>query len=169
MLLDRETSIAVWDRVYQTFHFCPSTNTSVVPFSIALPHVVYDICGTSKSRPDQFDQLITAAFIRCTLPGERLYAMDWQHSSFLFDPRIPEQMCLQYVEDTRCFSGGYHAFFPDYFPDGDYYFFIDEQFRFAYLSYPWRQEVWIAGEILIHEFAKIAPQLGWRKKEDFSQ
>lgn len=71
-----------------------------------------------------------------------------------------------YIEDARYFDGGYLAFFPTYYPDGAYYFFIDAQFRFGYLSHPWRQEVWIFGESLIAEFESIYKQFGWTVKED---
>ena len=165
MLLTDEQYRNVWDRVYDTLHFCPSVDTSVMPFIITAPHTVFDISHSEIISFEQFDHLITKAFIRCTAPGEQLYALDWQHSAFLFDPRDPEQMKSIYVEDPRYFGGGYDAIFPPYYPDGDYYFFIDEYFRFGYLSHPWRQEIWIFGENLIAEFENIYKQFGWTEKE----
>ena len=165
MLLTDEQYRNVWDRVYDAFRFTPSIDTAVTPFVIAVPHEVFDISGSDESNFEQFDHLITDAFIKCTSPGEQLYALDWHHSAFLFDPREPQQMESIYIEDSRYFGGGYHAFFPAYYPDGDYYFFIDKQFRFGYLSHPWRQEVWIFGEKLISEFESVYKKFGWTVKE----
>ncbi len=37
----------------------------------------------------EFTMKILAAFRRCTCPGERLLAIDWQHSWYYFDPHGP--------------------------------------------------------------------------------
>lgn len=166
MLLTDEQYRNVWDTVYDTLHFRPSIDTAVIPFVISMPHIVFDISRTKDFAFDGLENLITHAFIKCTVPGKQLYALDWQHAAFLFDPRDPQQMESIYIEDSRYFGGGYFAFFPAYYPDGDYYFFIDKQFRFGYLSHPWRQEVWLFGESLIAEFESIYKQFGWTVKED---
>ena len=166
MLLSNEEHEKVWDNVYAHLHFRPTIDTTVIPFVISEPHVVYDISKTNEVLLEPFHDLITNALIRCTPPGQQLYALEWHHCSFLFDPRDPQQMQSQYIKDSRHFGGGYHAFFPEYYPDGDYYFFLDTQFRFGYLGHPWRKEVWIFGNCLISEFDKIYKQLGWTVKED---
>lgn len=58
------------------------------------------------------------------------------------------------------------SYFPDFYPDGDYYFFIDTEFENGYLSHPWRQEVWIFGITLIDEIKKIAGILNWKIIKD---
>jgi len=113
---------------------------------------------------DAMDDLILSAFLNCTQPGERLYALDWQHSSFLFDLRADGEMESIYVQDPRYIGGGYYAHFPPFYPDGDYYFFIDEKLRFGYLAHPWRREVWIFGNALVEEFERIYRQLGWLRR-----
>lgn len=165
MLLSSDQHTQIWDRVYDELHFMPSVDPCVTPFVISAPHAVYAIRIADETHHARVAPLITRAFINCTVPGEKLYALDWQHSSFLFDPRDPRQMESEYVEDSRYFGGGYQAYFPPYLPDGDYYFFIDSQFRFGYLSHPWREEVWIFGDCLMAEFAKIHGQLGWTAKK----
>lgn len=164
MLLDDDHYKKVWEKVYHTFHFRPDVNVSVIPFTISQPYVVYDISEVD----DRFDdKAITNSFIRCLNSEEKMYALDWHHSCFLFDPRDPEQMKSFYVEDSNYHGGGYQAYFPSYYPDGDYYFFIDEKFRFGYLSHPWRKEIWIFGDCLIAEFDKLYRQFGWKIKESF--
>ena len=166
MLLSDEQYRKVWDKVDDTLHFCPSVDTRITPFAIAAPYKVYDIRSSEETAPDDIEQLITQTFINCTSPGEQLYALDWQHSAFLFDPRIPVTQKSVYLGEHPFLPGhGLYAHFPCYYPDGDYYFFIDEQFRFGYLSHPWREEIWIFGECLIAEFDKVYEYFGWTVKE----
>ena len=89
--------------------------------------------------------------------------MDWHHSAFLYDPRNLEEQQSFFVEDQRYVGGVYFAYFPSFYPDGDYYFFIDEQFRFGYLGHPWRREVWIFGEALLPRFEQVHQRVGWRR------
>ena len=35
--------------------------------------------------------------------------------------------------------------------------------RFGYLGHPWRKEIWVFGEKLLPEIARIAPALGWKR------
>ena len=113
---------------------------------------------------DQIEQ--TAPAVKMALrnaaaePGKRLYALDWQHSAFLYDPGKDEEQKSVRLEDE---NGEYWAEFPFYYPDGDYYFFLDEEFRFGYLGHPWRNEIWAFGEKLLPELERIAPALGWKK------
>ena len=60
-------------------------------------------------------------------------------------------------------SAKYFAYFPSFIPDGDYYFFIEENFEFGYLGHPWREEVWICGEALINKVEEVYQSLGWKK------
>lgn len=99
--------------------------------------------------------------INCA-PNAEWYALDWNHSAFRFDPRNKEEMKSVTIEDRRYFGGEYVAYFPDFYPDGDYYFFIDTKFENGYLGHPWRQEVWVFGITLIDEIKKIAGILNWK-------
>ena len=109
------------------------------------------------------NSLITNAFTKCTNPGECIYALDWQHSAFLYDPRNADEQQSVFVSDEKYMGGGYNAYFPGYYPDGDYYFFISEDFRFGYLTHPWREEAWVFGDELIKEFEGFYESIGWKK------
>ena len=109
------------------------------------------------------DSLVSKAFIKCTKPGERIFALDWHHSSFLYDPRNGDDQQSFFASDERYVGGGYYAYFSLYYPNGDYYFFISEDFRFGYLTHPWRKEVWVFGDELIKEFEKFYKSIGWIK------
>lgn len=167
MLLDDTQYNAVWNRVYNELHFKPGMNESV-PFVLEMPHRVYDISRMIGERLevlcDVLEDISKEIFARVTPEGGRVYALDWQHSAFLYDPRDPEEQKDFWVEDARYWGGGYNFYFPSFYPDGDYYFFIAEDFSFGFLGHPWRQEVWIFGEKLISEYEAVYKELGWTEK-----
>ena len=167
MLLNDEQERVVWDRVDKELHFfpnCSDRNQGALfpPFVIGKAHVVYGIENTDDDL-SKMKALITNSFMNCTKPGEHIFALDWQHSAFLFDPRKPEEQESVYVKDERYFGGGHNAYFPNYYPDGDYCFFISEDFRFGYLTHPWREEAWVFGDELIQEFESFYESIGWKK------
>lgn len=163
MVLESQEYDMVWDRIYDELHFEPSVDSRVVPFSISTDYVIYDISTMNETCVENTDDLIAQAFINCTKEGELLYALDWQHSGFQYNPRYDEEQKSIWVKNDLYMGGGYHAYFPSYYPDGDYYFFIDCDFRFGYLSHPWQRKVWIFGNCLIQEFENIESKLGWHK------
>ena len=168
MVLNDEQYKSVWDRVYKELKFSPcslgrSSISLFPPFEISSNHVIYDIENTNDDDNDGLEALIANAFIKCTKPNERIYALDWHHSAFLYDPRKSDEQKSIFVEDKRYSRGGYYAYFPGFYPDGDYYFFISEDFRFGYLTHPWRQEAWVFGDMLIEEFEKFYKSIGWKK------
>lgn len=159
----------VWDRVFTQLHFNPdsclrthSFHTNI-PFEIDDKFSVYGLEKMKDTHLDIMDYIIRNIFIDITKENERMYALDWEHSGFLYNPRNKEEQKSIWMKDDRYLGGGYNAYFPPFFPDADYYFFIDENFRFGYLGHPWRQEVWIFGELLLHKFEQIYPKLGWIK------
>lgn len=154
MILDDKEYDKVWNRVYKELGFTPNIDLNVKPFTINKPYVIYDISKiTEECYYDNDNDIITNAFINCTEQGELLYALDWQHEGFKVDPRNNEEI----IRDKSIER------FPDYYPDGDYSFFIDCDFKFGYLAHPWHRKIWIFGTKLIKEFNKISDKLGWIK------
>ncbi|MDQ0899197.1 DUF2716 domain-containing protein [Paenibacillus sp. V4I7] len=46
-----------------------------------------------------------------------------------------------------------------FYPDGDYYLFINKDFLWGYLGHPWEQTISIFGGDLIHQFEINRPKL----------
>ena len=158
----------IWNKVYTMLRFKPSCSyrghsmTGVLPFEINLPYSVYAIENMTDNQLDSIDELVRNSLTRCTNERKEWYALDWQHSIFKFDPQnIDEQQDI-WIEDERYLGGGYNVYFPSFYPDGDYYFFIDEDFKNGYLGHPWRQEIWVFGVGLDKEIKKIYQKLGWK-------
>lgn len=119
-----------------------------LPFEIEENFSVFGIEQMIEHQIDIMDEMIQKIFVEVTPKGELMYVLDWQHNAFLYDPRKEEE------------NRGY---FPSFYPDGDYSFFIHESFEFGYLADPWRQEIWVFGDNLISKMEKIYKNLGWKK------
>ena len=109
MILNDEQYDSVWDRVKKELRFfpnCSDRNSGALfpPFVINKNHVIYGIENTDDDI-SQMNLLITNAFIECTNPGERIYALDWQHSAFLYDPRNADEQQSVFVSDEKYMGG----------------------------------------------------------------
>lgn len=169
MLIDNTQEYdALWNKVDTMLKFNPSCQyrghsmAGALPFEIDLTHSVYAIDDMTEEQLDLMDDLIRNCLIMCSEGRKEWYALDWQHSAFKFKPQNIEEQQSIWVEDERYWGGGYNAYFPSFYPDGDYYFFIDEDFENGYLGHPWRREVWIFGAKLEDEIKKVCQQLGWK-------
>ncbi len=167
MLLDDTPEYdLVWDRVYETLKFNPSMKNNIIPFEIEEEYVIYAIDEMTEKQLDAMENMLDNIFSDICKDGSQMYALDWHHSAFLYDPHNKEEQRSFWKEDSRYIGGGYNAYFPGYFPDGDYYFFIEERFRFGYLGHPWRQEVWVWGNELITKIDEICDEIGFKKVKE---
>lgn len=157
LLDDTDEYDAVWNRVRTEFGFRPGMRESV-PFRIDKPYAVYGIENMTERQIDMLEAAGADIFAR--ISAGRVYALDWQHSALLYDPRDSDEQKDFWFCNSRYAGGGYNVCFPSFYPDGDYHFFIDESFEFGLLGHPWRQEIRIFGEPLLTEFGKIYSELG---------
>ena len=186
LLLTDEQDKLIWDRIYSELKFKPNGRDRghsfdvPLPFEIEKPHIVYAIDEMTVPRIDEMNVRLRDCFAEVVRDGERLYALDWQHSSFVFDPTIepagdppwlgdgnmegyPQPPVCRFIPDERYQNDGYNAYYPTFYPDGDYYFFVEEALEYGLLGHPWRQEMWVFGSRLIPVIDKIAGELGWKK------
>jgi hypothetical protein len=78
-----------------------------------------------------------------------IYALDWHHTCFRYNPKSLEKMPHEMkMED-------YTIYFPEFYPDGDYYFFVAKDFSWGYFGHPWTQQLWIFGKELVEEIKKV--------------
>lgn len=155
----------VWNSVMDRFKFNPRYNSSNndLPF-LKLPELfqVYEMHLFTSYLKDKsiiinedyynvFNEHITNIFIKCMANDEFLYALDWQHTCFRYNPKSSEKM--PHMLETN----GYNIYFPDFYPDGDYHFFIAKDFSWGYFTHPWTQELWVFGEDMVEEIKKVPP------------
>ena len=173
ILIESETECSViWDKFYSLFNFTPDYREKVkcpFDFSKVEEPVAYDISGISITNFEAYDAngnyrmteqiaILKSVFIECMSEDEFIYALDWQHCIFKYNPRIEAAygyyMAYLTSPDTR-------AYFPDFHPNGDYFFFIAKDFSWGYLTHPWQRKVWFYGSKIVDLIKNQENKLGF--------
>ena len=163
-ILEEPEVRAIWDRIYGELHFQPSIQLGVQPFSLSEPYLILALADAAEEQLDKLFAEVPRAFSDCLGEDEWMYALDWQHSGFRYDPRRPVTEHDHWVEDERysgILGGGYNAYFPDFYPDGDYYFFVQQDLKWGWLGHPWRREIWIFGSPLLDALSPMLEELSF--------
>lgn len=159
----------VWDNVYKKFHFSPSNNQEVTPFVFNTPVDVYDISNSNIWYDDEdINKMIRSCLVECMGDDPYMYALDWQHTCFRYNPRIIDRheypVFVKYdvpIKNGHVNWEGESVYFPPFYPDGDYYFFISMDFSCGYLTHPWQKNAYVFGEHMRAFFRKNADAIGF--------
>lgn len=74
--------------------------------------------------------------------GQTVYALDWQHQGYIFDPHGDARPpCVGPV------------------PNGDYYTFVEKEFRYLWFGHPWEWTVCLYGKPLLDALRKHPMEL----------
>jgi len=141
----------IWDRIYRDFKFEPSIS-KFPSFQVPHPFVTYDIsnCFGDSVDLDAYDDLeekAIDAFKETTSVDEYILALDLHHECYRVNPH------LEFEKDE------FGEWTIPIFPNGDYYFFIQKDFKWGYLGHPWERSITIFGEELINAFDKHKPRM----------
>ncbi|MDR1131764.1 MAG: DUF2716 domain-containing protein [Oscillospiraceae bacterium] len=154
----------VWEKAESIFKFESQIG------KVFLANIDFDVYAIPDYRiwqgSDKMNRLIRKCFISCMDEASYIYALDWNHACFRFNPRItyaPEQPV--FAADSRYSGGGYNIYFPEFYPNGDYYFYISTDFSWGYLSHPWQKSVFIFGDKLKKQIDIRSKQLGFKRIE----
>ncbi|MDF3257112.1 DUF2716 domain-containing protein [Bacillus velezensis] len=90
---------------------------------------------------------ILKALQSCTLKQEFIYALDWQHECYLFNPHSP-------IDKDE-----FGEWLVSVIPNGDYCFFIHQDFQWGLLGDPRQQTITVFGSPLIRAIERNAPVL----------
>ncbi|MCG6142745.1 MULTISPECIES: DUF2716 domain-containing protein [Leptospira] len=143
--LDSKESNSVWDKFEEKYQFKPSV--SEFPGIIKInPQLKLDLseCYHETFNNTEFENIASDLFKNITKPNERMYALDWQHESYDFDPRN--------IMDR---NDKYDEWLIPIFPNGDYYIFITKDFNNLWFGHPWEQTITLVGNDLIKFSNKI--------------
>ena len=166
-ILGEEESKQIWDRIYVELQFQPSVRVNTLPFQLSAPYLVLDLARAAQEQVEKLLTEVPSALAACLGEDEWMYALDWHHSYFRYDPRRPVTEHDHWVEDERyggVLGGGYNAYFPEFYPDGDYYFFVQRDLKWGYLGHPWRREIWLFGAPLVEQLSPELEALGFPVK-----
>ena len=163
-ILGEEESKQIWDRINTELQFQPSIRVNTLPFRLSEPYLVLDLACAAQEQVEKLLAEVPGALAACLGEDDWIYALDWHHSYFRYDPRLPITEHSHWVEDESYMGGGYDAYFPDFYPDGDYYFFVQRDLKWGYLGHPWRREIWIFGDPLLDALSPTLETLGFPVK-----
>ncbi|MFC4777156.1 DUF2716 domain-containing protein [Paenibacillus sp. GCM10023252] len=143
--LNDNEDLSAWDMFEKKFNFKPSIKSSEWP-SIQVKsdnYISYELLVTWDMIGD-FEELCNNVFKTLTNEEEYIYALDWQHECFWFNPHLPR---------------GDQDWIIPFYPDGDYYIFFPRDLRWCYFSHPWERSVTLIGEDLISKFESNKPDI----------
>jgi hypothetical protein len=162
-LTDLETN-DLWDRFEANFRFNQfSFHSNSRTFLFSVPFDEYDISRSNLYQDNvQSKTIMKDIFIDCMKEDDFMYALDWEHSCYRYNPRIliPKDNPT-FIHDDRYSSGGYNAYFPEFYPNGDFFFFISRDFSWGYLTHPWLKKAWVFGSSLMPKIRMRMDDLGF--------
>lgn len=147
IILDKDEYNAVWDKICRDFLFSPSyKSNNDLWLSIPMKSRKYRL---NSYFSEEQEKIINS--ILCRVNAGDMYALDWQHDCFIFNPC--EEISLGYWfhdAERNC-----NVYFPSYYPDGDFHFFVSLDWSLGLYGHPWKEEMIVVGESLIQEFEKV--------------
>ena len=129
----------VWGRFRKLFRFKPSM--SYFPaITTDTPQLKFDISEgfSSKFSAEQLEEVVIKIFKDITDPGERIYALNWQHESYDVDPR--EQMDKDETGEWVI----------PVFPNGEYFIFLTKDFNNVWFGHPWEETITLIGDEIVN-------------------
>lgn len=152
-VMNKELEDSVRDKICNGFKFVPDHTDVPYPWiELPAPFKMYQLDFSAVGT--HWDRLMNSLFIR--LGSSELYALDWQHDCFIFPPRDHWKLVKEYHDEERICN----VYFPHYYPDGDYYFFVDPKWKYGMFGHPWLMQIAVFGEELIRSVDLHAKMLG---------
>ena len=151
----RDDEARAWSFLYDQLHFHPSVYAEHWPgISEPRPSITYSMGHMYEVGPDRAAELerdlhlnALTAFQACLATEQRMYALDWQHLCYWFYPYRPFNAVNPDAWSVRVW------------PDGDYFIFLADDFRFGLFGHPWEQTICIFGQPLLDAFRQYHPKL----------
>jgi hypothetical protein len=142
--LSQEECDKVWDKFYDLFHFKSSVN-HFPALNTNKPQLKFDAkdCFSPNYSLDKLEDFAINLFTKISKAGDRLYALDWQHECYDFDPRA--QMDRDEFED----------WIVPVLPNGDYYIFLTKDFNNVWFGHPWEQTITLIGDDIVEYGQKM--------------
>ena len=124
---------STWDRFYAQFAFRPDYyERTVSAIREPSPFNTFDLSqDILEAQLDELNSIFANAFSAASQPEHKMLALDWQHTSYTFDPRE---------------SGAWQL---GVYPDGDYYIFLASVFSFGTFGHPWQLSLCVFGQSLL--------------------
>ncbi|MFV4878268.1 DUF2716 domain-containing protein [Bacillus velezensis] len=149
--MSEEETEQLWRRVNRAVKWKPYSR-----FASIKPPKPFQVFNVSQGFNDEKGNIsfledaevqILKAFQSCTLKQEFIYALDWQHECYLFNPHAP-------IDKDE-----FGEWLVPVIPNGDYCFFIHQDFQWGLSGDPRQQTITVFGSPLIRAIERNAPVL----------
>ena len=147
-----------WHRIRNDYGFRPNCVRESYDW-IRLPQPSRTFLLAGGPWDEAQETLVNSFFVRLGI--RELYALDWQHDCFVFSPGEKIPLGFQFNDSIRDFM----VYFPEYYPNGDYHFFTDPEWKYGMYGHPWLREMAVTGGELIRLFEENAGKLGLKPKK----
>jgi len=140
----------VWGRFSREFQFRPSTSSAHWPGirepSTSVTYGIGHLFGRddAESLENDLEEKALGAFRSLVSAGDWIWALDWQHPCYRFMPHA---------------AGTSDSFPIPVFPNGDYYIFLEPDFKWGWFGHPWERTICLWGEPLIEWIRASPPKL----------
>ena len=151
IILDYNKYSAIWDKICYDFQFYPSCEINSKPWlSLPMSYKKYHLNGFFT---EEQEKIVNSIF--CRVNATNMYALDWRHDCFIYNPceEVPLDYWF-YDAERNC-----NVYFPSYYPDGDYHFFVSFDWSIGLYGHPWKKEIFVVGDQLITEFERAQKML----------
>lgn len=143
-ILEEKIADQLWKKIYNDFCFTSScTKEKYCWINLPEPHKKYLLQNVWNKEEEK----LVNSFFEELAEGD-LFALNWQHDSFVFSPKEHIPANFEFYDESR----NCNVYFPTYYPDGDYYFFFDRDYKIALFGHPWLKEIIVLGKELIQKF-----------------
>ncbi|MCM1468473.1 MAG: DUF2716 domain-containing protein [Alistipes sp.] len=115
-----------------------------------LPYKQYKVSYWNETQ----EKIVNGIFIN--LSEKDLFALDWQHDCFIYNPRENIPLYTWWEDQSR----NCNVYFPSYYPNGDFHAFVSMDYTYGIYGHPWREEIYVVGLSLIELFEKNKLDLG---------
>lgn len=154
VILSDEEYNGIWNRFETNFKFKPSVKNEDEPFVMPEKYTRYSL---GKVWGELEELLVNELFKQAG--NQQIYALDYQHDCFEFSPWENILPDTQWYDEER----DVNVYFPSYYPNGDWYFFVDKDFLYGILGVPFRNELYVFGEKLMELFEENVQRLSLEK------
>lgn len=153
VISDEKLYNEIWGKIRNDFIFFPASFIDQTKSS----KMKYKVYKLKNYWAEQEEKIVNSIFIE--MSADDIYALDWQHDCFEFNPKEEVPLFYHYYDKDRdC-----NVYFPSYYPDGDFHFFISKDWSYGLLGHPWRKEIYVFGSELIKKFETKIDELHLKK------
>lgn len=151
-LLTDEEYQKIWDYIKSEFYFIVGAGPvgAITPRRDNPPFKMFCL---NKCWVDSQEKMVRELLRQVGMT--EMYALDWQHDCFLFSTDEDIPYWLNWYDLEREVM----VYFPSYYPNGDFHFFISTDLSAGFLGHPWRNELCVFGDRLIQAFDEHKQEL----------